>query len=113
VSIEAGGLASSSTTVRAWRRGGRCLHHIVDPTTGDCASDHWRLVTTAGSSCVEANAFSTAAVVWGESAPDRLERLDVPARFVRHDGVVTAVGRWPADQGARTIDAVLSEVVGP
>jgi len=113
VSIEAGGLASSSTTVRAWRRGGRCLHHIVDPATGDCASDHWRLVTTAGASCVDANAFSTAGVVWGESAPDRLERLDVPARFVRHDGVVSAVGRWPADPGEETIDAVLSEVGGP
>ena len=38
-------------------------------------ASHWRLVTVAAASCVDANAWSTAAVVWGESAPDRLERL--------------------------------------
>ena len=34
VAIAGGGLATSSTTVRAWRRGGRAVHHIVDPATG-------------------------------------------------------------------------------
>ncbi len=97
VSVTAGGLASSSTAVRSWYRGSRRVHHIVDPATGDCAGSHWRLVSTAGASCVDANAWSTAAVVWGEDAPDRLEHLGVPARFVRHDGVVTTVARWPAD----------------
>lgn len=112
VSVAAGGLASSSTTVRAWRRGGRRLHHIVDPATGNCANDHWRLVTAAGASCVDANAFSTAAVVWGESAPGRLERLGVPTRFVRYDGVVSWVGGWPADQGNGNIEGAEPEVVG-
>lgn len=97
VSVVAGGLASSSTAVRAWHRGSRSVHHIVDPATGDCAGDHWRLVTAAGATCVDANAWSTAAIVWGESAPERLEHLGVPARFVRHDGVVSTVARWPAD----------------
>ncbi|HYZ37586.1 MAG TPA: FAD:protein FMN transferase [Pseudonocardiaceae bacterium] len=34
VTIGTGGLATSSTTRRRWRRGGRWLHHIVDPRTG-------------------------------------------------------------------------------
>jgi thiamine biosynthesis lipoprotein len=97
MSLMVGGLASSSTAVRAWHRGNRLVHHIIDPATGDCASNHWRLVTVAAANCVDANAWSTAAVVWGESAPERLEHLGVPARFVRHDGAVSTVARWPAD----------------
>ena len=34
VAITRGGLATSSTTVRVWRRGDRTVHHIVDPATG-------------------------------------------------------------------------------
>ena len=34
VAITSGGLATSSTTARRWRRGGDLLHHILDPRTG-------------------------------------------------------------------------------
>jgi len=97
VSVSEGGLASSSTAVRTWARGGRRLHHIVDPATGDCASRHWRLISVAAASCVDANASSTAGIVWGESAPERLEAMGVHARLVRHDGVIVVVGAWPPD----------------
>src|SRR5205823_10431442 len=33
VTIRSGGLATSSTTVRRWQRGGRDLHHLIDPMT--------------------------------------------------------------------------------
>ncbi len=112
VLVSSGGLASSSTAVRAWRRGGRRLHHIVDPSTGDCAGEHWLLVTVAGSTCVEANAMSTAAVVWGESAPERLEALGMPSRLVRPDGSVLGVGGWPSETGA-IAGAELARCVGP
>jgi FAD:protein FMN transferase len=113
VSVSVGGLASSSTAVRAWRRGGRRLHHIIDPVTGDCASDHWSLVSVAGASCVDANAFSTAAVVWGESAIDRLEAVGLPTRFVRHDGAVSTVAGWPPDAPAGPAAGGVCDVVGP
>jgi len=112
VSVTAGGLASSSTAVRTWHRGTRRLHHIVDPTTGDCASDHWRLVSVAAVSCVEANAFSTAAIVWGESAPDRLATIGLPARLVRHDGVVSTVARWPSEPSAEMGSASVQRAGG-
>jgi thiamine biosynthesis lipoprotein len=96
VAMSSGGLASSSTTLRSWVRGGRRLHHIVDPRTGDCVPPYWQLVSVAASSCVEANTASTAAVVWGPEAPSRLEEMRLPARLVRHDGTVVTTRGWPA-----------------
>ena len=97
VAVTGGGVASSSTVVRSWRRGDRRLHHIVDPATGTSASDHWRLVTVAAASCVDANAASTAAIVWAVGAVDRLQEMGLPARLVRHDGAVVTVAGWPPD----------------
>lgn len=96
VGLSSGGLASSSTALRTWVRGGRRLHHIVDPRTGDCAPAYWQLVSVAAASCVEANVASTAAVVWGEEAPGRLDAMRLPARLVRHDGTVVTTAGWPA-----------------
>ncbi len=95
VAITSGGLASSSTTIRSWNRSGRVVHHIVDPQTGDCARECWSLVSVAASSCVEANAASTAAIVWGPSAPKRMTMARLPARFVSVAGDVSVVCGWP------------------
>ena len=99
VSIESGGIATSSSSVRTWRRGGRRLHHIVDPATGDSARVHWMVASASGDSCVDANAASTAAVVWGARAVRELVGLGQPARLVRHDGYVVTVNGWPTDRG--------------
>jgi thiamine biosynthesis lipoprotein len=95
VAIRQGGLASSSTTVRTWSMGNEVMHHIVDPATGRSALPYWTLVSVTGSSCVDANALSTAAVVWGEDALDRLGSFGQPARLVRFDGKVFILGGWP------------------
>jgi len=92
-----GGLASSGTSVRTWRRGGRRLHHIVDPRTGDSAVTCWQLVSVAAPSCLVANAASTAAIVWSEAAPPRLSAMGLPCRLVRTDGTVLALNGWPPD----------------
>jgi thiamine biosynthesis lipoprotein len=97
VAIDGGGLATSSTTVRRWQAGGTELHHIVDPATGAPAAQHWRTVTVAAASCVDANAAATAAIVKGDSAPAWLERLGLAARLVREDGAVAATSRWPEE----------------
>jgi thiamine biosynthesis lipoprotein len=101
VSLRSGGIASSSTTVRTWHHRGRRVHHIVDPATGDSASTHWRLASCSADSCVDANAASTAAVVWGAWAVPNLVALGHPARLVRHDGQVVTVNGWPADAPSR------------
>lgn len=95
VAISAGGLATSSTTVRRWRRGGVELHHILDPATGLPARGPFRTVTVAAPTCVEANTAATAAIVLGESAIEWLEVTRLPARLVHGGGAVRRVAGWP------------------
>jgi thiamine biosynthesis lipoprotein len=100
VQATSGGLATSSTTVRRWSRGGDELHHVVDPATGRSAEVVWRTVSVAAATCVDANVAATAAVVRGERSPAWLESLRLPARLVRPDGTVVRVGGWPTEDVA-------------
>lgn len=98
VAIERGGLATSGLTARRWRRGDRAVHHVLDPRSGEPVAPVWRTVSVAAPSCVAANAWSTAALVAGASAPAQLDRAGVAARLVSDGGDVTTVGGWPADR---------------
>ena len=100
VAIRQGGLASSATSVRTWKRGDRDVHHIVDPRTGDSVEPYWALVSATGASCVEANLVTTAAIVWGEDALDELGRFEQPVRLVRPDGSVVCLNGWPTGRSA-------------
>jgi thiamine biosynthesis lipoprotein len=91
-----GGLATSGTTARRWRRGGVELHDIIDPSTGLPACTPWAMVTVAAATCVEANAASTAAVIMGERAMAWLDDLKLPSRLVDTDGGVRFAGGWSA-----------------
>lgn len=93
--MSGGGLATSSTRVRRWSRGGTVRHHLVDPRTGQPAAEVWRTVSATGPSCVAANAASTAAVVLGDAAPSWLAERGVDARLVSASGRVVRVGSWP------------------
>lgn len=95
VAIRGGGLATSSTTVRRWRRGGRAINHIIDPRTGEPCAPVWRTVTVTAASCVEANTATTAAVVLGAVAPAWLASRCLPSRLVAEDGRVVTTGGWP------------------
>ncbi len=100
VTITDGGLATSSLTVRHWRRGGHRMHHIIDPATGAPAGAHWRTVSVAAASCLEANAASTAAMVKGRVAREWLADRALPSCLVRLDGTALTVAGWPpADAG--------------
>ena len=103
VSIRSGGLATSGTTVRRWVRGGKVLHHIIDPATGLPASTCWRTATVAAGTCVDANIASTAAIVLGERAPAWLESHRMAARLVAVDGSITRVAGWPESKAVPTI----------
>lgn len=97
IAIHDGGLATSSTAARRWRRGGDLLHHILDPRTAMPAAPVWRTVSVAAASCADANTAATAAVIRGQAAPSWLESLGLPARLVAADGTVATVAGWPAD----------------
>jgi thiamine biosynthesis lipoprotein len=100
IALAAGGLATSSTTVRRWRAGDVELHHIVDPRSGAPAAEVWRTVSVAAGSCAEANSASTAAIVRGERAVAWLDRIGLPARLVRLDGTTAYSGGWPSAAAA-------------
>ena len=100
MAIRRGGLASSSTTERTWRVGDREVHHIIDPATGDCVPPYWTLVSATGASCVEANAVTTAAVVWRKEALGRLSSFDQAVRLVRYDGRAFSLNGWPEERAA-------------
>jgi len=97
VRLSGGGLATSSTTVRRWRRGDADLHHIVDPATGLPAAGRWRTASVGAATCVDANAAATAAIVWGEPAVGWLAQHRLPARLVATDGAVVRVAGWPEE----------------
>jgi thiamine biosynthesis lipoprotein len=100
VAIRSGGLATSSTAARRWRRGGDVLHHILDPRSGMPAAPVWRTVSVAAATCTDANTASTAAIIRGESAPAWLAGLGVAARLVTESGAVRTLGGWPPEPGA-------------
>ena len=95
VSIDAGGLATSSTIVRAWTQAGERRHHIIDPRTGRPAQSPWRTVSVAAPTCLAANVAATAAIVMGATAPAWLAEHHRPARLVGHHGAVIATAGWP------------------
>ena len=96
VRITDGALATSSTTVRRWSRGGVTRHHLLDPATGLPVTGPWRTATVVAATCADANAAATAAVVMGAHAPAWLARHGLPARLVAEDGSVLRVAGWPA-----------------
>jgi thiamine biosynthesis lipoprotein len=98
VTIGSGGLSTSSTTVRRWRRLGGEAHHIVDPSTGLPAAEHWRTVSVAAATCVDANVASTAAIVLGAAAHAWLADAGLPARLVSAAGEVALTAGWPAER---------------
>lgn len=105
VLVHHGGLATSTTTVRRWRRGGHELHHIVDPRTGRPANGRWRTVSVAAGSALVANVASTEAIVRDTDAVERLTARGLAARFVDHDGAIVRTPAWPAETDAPQLAA--------
>ena len=99
IALRGGGVATSSSTVRGWQRGGQRCHHLVDPRDGKPASTAWRTVSVAASSCAGANVASTAAMVLGVDSLSWLQSLGLPCRMVTAGGHVHYVGPWPLDAG--------------
>jgi FAD:protein FMN transferase len=100
VGLTGGGLATSSTTVRRWTRGGMTQHHVIDPRTGAPAAEVWRTVTVAAARCVDANTATTAAIVLGAQAVAWIQSIGLPARLVGTDGGVMRLCGWPEARAA-------------
>jgi thiamine biosynthesis lipoprotein len=93
VGLEPGGIATSSTQGRRWVTTAGEAHHLIDPRTGRPVAGPYRTATVIADTCAEANALSTAALVWGEEALGRL--TSYAARLVDTEGRVVTTSRWP------------------
>jgi thiamine biosynthesis lipoprotein len=100
IRLHAGGLATSTTTVRRWKHDGASMHHILDPATRRPVDGPWRTATVAAATCVDANVASTTALIRGARAPGWLGSLDLPARLIDQRGRALAIGGWPAEPDA-------------
>ena len=96
ITIETGGLATSSTTVRRWRCDGESVHHLLDPVSRRPVTGGWRTVSVTAASCLDANIASTAAIVRGQRAVSWLQSLGLPSRLVSDAGAARHVAGWPA-----------------
>jgi thiamine biosynthesis lipoprotein len=105
ISLHTGGLATSSTTVRV-RAGDESVHHVIDPATGRPAPIHFRTVSVAAASCLDANIATTAAIVRGAPVTGWLEAERLPSRLVLAGGEVLHLAGWPSgseDLGTRPL----------
>lgn len=100
IALENGAIATSSNDVRTWRRGDHVIGHIIDPRSGRSAVSPFAAATVIDTDCVSANAFATAALLWGEDAAWHIAQAGRSARLVRHDGTVEFVGAWPREEAA-------------
>jgi FAD:protein FMN transferase len=96
ITLQSGGLATSSTVARRWRAGDRELHHLLDPASGLPVRSAVRTASVAAATCLDANIASTAAIVRGDRAAAWLEARGLPSRLVGNDGAVRHVAGWPA-----------------
>jgi FAD:protein FMN transferase len=83
------GLATSGLDRRRWRRGGRELHHLIDPRTGAPAETDLARVTAVGRDAVDAEVLAKVLLLAGEG-----EALasGVPAVLVTADGRIVLAG---------------------
>jgi thiamine biosynthesis lipoprotein ApbE len=95
IALRSGAIATSSTVVRRWTRGGTVLHHLVDPRTGLPSEGPWRTASVIAATCVDANAAATAAIVRGEDAIEWLIGAGLASRLVAVDGTVRYLADWP------------------
>jgi thiamine biosynthesis lipoprotein len=99
IGLRTGGVATSSRAVRTWTTStGTPRHHIIDPRTGTCADGPVVTASVTASSAVIANAFATAALLWGDDAAYRIAQAGWSGRLVTTTGVVDYVGGWPTER---------------
>src|SRR5262249_35501354 len=90
--LRRGGLATSSTGVRRWRRGGGELHHLNAPAAGSASRSPRGDGSVAPGTCPAAGRAPEAGALAGGPRPRGVPR---GGRFVGRDGRVVVTRAWP------------------
>jgi thiamine biosynthesis lipoprotein len=99
IRLAAGGLATSGTTRRRWRRAGGTQHHLIDPRTGRPSRSRWLEVSVAAGSCLAADVAAKAAFLLSDDGPGWLDERGLPGRFVG-DGELVVNRAWHETEAA-------------
>ena len=93
IGLTRGGMATSGTDRRRWRRGGEDMHHVIDPATGRPSRTDLVRVTAIAEDAAHAEVWATALLVSGsDAAADEADRMGMPAVLVAADGHTTSAG---------------------
>ena len=93
VELTTGGLATSGRDRRHWRRGGRELHHLIDPETGTSAESDLERATVIAGDAVSAEIWSKALYLRGRAAAaEEADRRGLPSVLVTTDGATQLAG---------------------
>ena len=87
--LERGGLATSGSDRRRWRRAGEDQHHLIDPSTGLPSQTDLVRVTAVGSDAVDAEVLAKTLFLGGSAAAIA---AGVPAVLVSADGRTIRTG---------------------
>ena len=88
--IREGAAATSTRLRRSWRRGGRTVHHLVDPQTGEPADTGLASVTVVAGTTWWAEVLAKTAFIAGpEDGAALIGEAGVTGLFVHDDGHVT------------------------
>jgi thiamine biosynthesis lipoprotein len=88
-------LATSTTAVRRWQRGGRLLHHLIDPRTQKPAEPGVLSVSVVARTAVQADVYAKTALLLGPiEGPRFLERQGTPGLFLMEDGGPVSTSGW-------------------
>jgi thiamine biosynthesis lipoprotein len=97
VRVSDGALATSSIGGRRWQRGGRTLHHVIDPRTGTAARSDLHAVTVRAPTAMRADVAAKVVLVLGsESGTTYLLERGLSGLLTSVDGREKRVGhcRW-------------------
>ena len=84
LALAEGAIATSTKLRRAWARGDRTLHHLIDPRTGAPAESGLASVTVVAGEAWRAEVLAKAAFVAGRDDGARARRAGRCHRAARH-----------------------------
>ncbi len=90
-------IATSTTSARRWRRGGRWLNHLIDPRTGQPVESNVISVSVIAPSATSADVYAKSALLLGPREGARLlGEQGFAGLFVGSDGHVVHAVDWPS-----------------
>jgi thiamine biosynthesis lipoprotein len=86
-------LATSGRDRRAWRRAGRALHHLIDPSTGGASASDVVRITVVAADAVDAEVLATAFFLAGmDEGAAAADAAGVPTVIVGEHGRTLLAG---------------------